>query len=138
MKTIEDLMSEWSKDSVMDPTEPGNELLRIPQLHAKYLNFLVTNTAVSKNASFDIAKRKKVLFDYFQGLMEPDELEANGFSEPWRHLKNLKDNPHHDADDTLNNLMLKKANADAIIDYCDRVLKELNSRTFQLRSYIDW
>ena len=92
MKTIEDLMSEWSKDSVMDPTEPGNELLRIPQLHAKYLNFLVTNTAVSKNASFDIAKRKKVLFDYFQGLMEPDELEANGFSEPWRHLKNLKDN----------------------------------------------
>ena len=35
METLEDIMKHWDADSVIDSTEPGKELLKIPTLHKR-------------------------------------------------------------------------------------------------------
>ena len=35
--TLDQMMEEWRKDSSIDTTELGNESLKIPELHSKYL-----------------------------------------------------------------------------------------------------
>ena len=70
--------------------------------------------------------------------MDQEELEALSL-EPWAKKTLRQDLPiYMDSDEELNKLLLKKSNSDTIIDYCDRVLKELNQRTWQLKSFIDW
>jgi len=38
---IEDIVSEWDKDSKIDETELGTEAAKIPKLHNKYLKFFM-------------------------------------------------------------------------------------------------
>lgn len=137
---LEDVMEMWSKDSIIDSTEPGRALIEIPKLHAKYLNILIAHTAAAKMIGMDIAKRRQVLVDYLGGHLDPEDLEKHGFDAPWQKRTILKSeyDVEIDADDKLNKLITKKTNSDLIVDYCDRVLRELNSRTYQLRSFIDW
>lgn len=138
IKDIEVLMKEWTKDSAIDETEPGRALLNIPKLHSKYLNALTYHTVLSKKVSFDISRRKMILFHYFSGKMDETELEKENL-EPWAHRVLRQDIPTYmEADEKLNKLILKKSFNDSIIQYCETVLKELNSRTWQLKSFIDY
>ena len=43
-----------------------------------------------------------------------------------------------ESDKELNNILLKKVIHEEIVDVCQSILKELNSRTFQLRDFISW
>jgi hypothetical protein len=43
-----------------------------------------------------------------------------------------------DADEDLNKYKAQKLMHDEIVEICTSILKELNSRTFQLRDFISW
>ena len=43
-----------------------------------------------------------------------------------------------DSDEDLNKFLAAKAIHEEIVDVCQSILKELNSRTFQLRDFISW
>jgi hypothetical protein len=43
-----------------------------------------------------------------------------------------------DSDDDMNKYLANKIMHDEIVDVCTAILKELNSRTFQLRDFIQW
>ena len=43
-----------------------------------------------------------------------------------------------DSDAELNNILLKKVIHQEIVDFCTSVLKEINSRTYQLGNFIKW
>jgi hypothetical protein len=43
-----------------------------------------------------------------------------------------------DSDEDLNKYSAQKIMHDEIVDICTSIMKELNSRTFQLRDYISW
>ena len=45
---------------------------------------------------------------------------------------------HLDGDQQLINLLLKKAIHQEIVDSCEKILKEINNRTFQLNNIIKW
>jgi hypothetical protein len=47
-------------------------------------------------------------------------------------------NNYIEADDDINKRMAVKALHEEIVDVCSAILKELNSRTFQLRDFIAW
>ena len=51
MENLEQVLEYWEKDSVMDQTEPGKELIRIPTLHNKYLTILTKHKIASKKAN---------------------------------------------------------------------------------------
>ena len=137
--TIDALMDMWSKDSPYDDTEPGKELIRIPLLHAKYLNILHHHKLILAKVSHDYNKLKQVKFEYYKGdLNNPEDLGHYGWPPQLKTIIRQDIPMHLDADDDLNKLLMKKAVHSEIVDYCSSVLKEIHSRTFQLKAWIEW
>lgn len=137
MSKLDDLMSEWEKDSNIDRTEPGKALLDIPKFHSKYLNILSRHKLLSKEAEFKYAKMKKIKWEYYTGKMSEDDLEKYGW-EPFQFVLKSDISTYLESDDDLNRLIASKMLHDEIINCCESILKELHSRTFQLRSFIEW
>ena len=66
MTKLDELLNMWAKDSVIDRTEPGKELINIPQLHSKYLNVLSRHRLLAKEAEFKYNRMKKVKWEYLK------------------------------------------------------------------------
>ena len=136
---IDDLMEMWIKDAVVDETEPWQETAKISTLHAKYLRILTHHNLVCKKLLSDYNKLKFIKFQYFGGdLNNTEDLDKYGY-EPWAKKVLRQDIPMYlDSDAELNNILLKKVIHQEIVDFCTSVLKEINSRTYQLGNFIKW
>ena len=75
MSKLEEILKAWDTDSVIDSTEPGKELLKIPTLHNKYLKILVNHRLAMKRVNFDYARMRKIKEEYYNGSLSQEELE---------------------------------------------------------------
>jgi hypothetical protein len=137
MTKLDELLNMWAKDSVIDRTEPGKELINIPQLHSKYLNVLSRHRLLSKEAEFKYNKMKKLKWEYYTGKLDKDQLDKHGW-EPFPFVLKSEITTYFESDEDLNRLIAQKILHDEIVEVCISILKELHSRTFQLRSFIDF
>jgi hypothetical protein len=80
---------------------------------------------------------KKVKWEYYTGKLDDDDLKERGW-EPFPFVLKSEINTYLDSDEDLNKYLANKIMHDEIVDLCTAILKELNSRTFQLRDYISW
>ena len=137
MKQLDDLLEMWRQDSDIDRTEPGKALLDIPKLHSKYLNILSKHRLLSKEAEFKYNRMKKLKWEYYTGKLDDDDLKKHGW-EPFPFVLKSDITTYLESDEDLNKYLASKILHDEIVDVCGTILKELNSRTYQLRSFIDW
>lgn len=137
MSKLDDLLEMWRKDAEIDRTEPGKELLNIPKLHSKYLNILSNHRLLVKDAEFKYNKMKKVKWEYYTGKLDDDELKKRGW-EPFPFVLKSDITTYLESDEDLNRYLAQKALHEEIVDVCQAIIKELNSRTFQLRDFIAW
>ena len=137
MKRLEDLLEMWRKDSIIDRTEPGKELINIPQLHSKYLNILSKHRMLSKEAEFKYNKMKKLKWEYYTGKLDDDQLKKYGW-EPFPFVLKSEITTYLESDDDINKYIVNKVIHDEIVEVCQSIMKELNGRTWQLRSFIDF
>ena len=136
---IDSLMEEWSKDAPIDETEPGRELAKIPSLHAKYLRIMTHHNLIVKKQMYEYHKMRKIKWEYYNGdLNNPEDLEQYGLDPNPKKILRADIPTYLDSDKELNDILLKKVMHEEIVDFCKSVLKELNNRTFQIRSFIDW
>jgi hypothetical protein len=137
MSKLDDLLAMWAKDSDIDRTEPGKALLDIPKLHSKYLNILSNHRLLIREAEFKYNRMKKIKWEYYTGKLDDDQLNKHGW-EPFPFVLKSDINTYFDADEDLNRLSAQKIMHEEIVEVCNSILIELNSRTYQLRSFIDW
>jgi hypothetical protein len=137
VKRLEDLLEMWRKDSIIDRTEPGKELINIPQLHSKYLNILSKHRMLSKEAEFKYNKMKKLKWEYYTGKLDDDQLKKYGW-EPFPFVLKSEITTYLESDDDINKYIVSKVIHDEIVEVCQSIMKELNGRTFQLRDFIQW
>ena len=137
MSKLDELLEEWRKDSDIDRTEPGKALLDIPKLHSKYLNILSRHRLLSKESEFKYNKMRKLKWEYYTGKLDDDELHKHGWT-PFPFVLKSEINTYLDSDDDLNKYQAQKIMHDEVVEVCTAILKELNSRTFQLRDFISW
>ena len=104
---LEKILQEWEKDAVIDQTEPGKELIRIPLLHSKYLNFLTKHKMATKKVNYDYLRMRKIKVDYFQGRLDQEELDTYGW-EPFQFVLKSDINTYLEADNDLIKLLEKK------------------------------
>lgn len=136
---IDDLMAMWSEDAKIDETEPGRALLDISKIHAKYLKVLTHHNLVVKKLTSDYNKLRKLKWEYYCGdLNNPEDLETYGLPPMTKKVLRADIPIYLDGDTELNNLLLKKALNEEIADFAKAVIKELNNRTWQIRSHIDY
>ena len=137
MKQLDDLLEMWRADSVIDRTEPGKALINIPQLHSKYLNILSRHRLLSKESEFKYNKMKKLKWEYYTGKLDKDQLEKHNW-QPFPFVLKSDITTYVESDEDINRYIAQKILHDEIVDVCSSILKELNSRTFQLRDFIQW
>jgi len=137
MENLEQILKYWEKDSVIDQTEPGKELIRIPTLHSKYLGILIKHKIASKKAHFDYLRMRKVKIEYFSGRMDQEELDSRGW-QPFQFVLKSDVNAYLEGDDDLIKLLEKKVYHEETVSVIESVMGELKSRTFQLKDFISW
>lgn len=134
---MEQLLDMWSVDAKIDETEPGKELAKIPVLHAKYLKILMKHSGQVKSYEFKLAKERNKKTNYYSGRMDQDELAKFGL-QPYKLVLKNEVEDYVEADEEVIKLKMVWSAHKEMVDATDRILKELNSRTYQLRGLIDW
>jgi hypothetical protein len=137
MFKLDEILAEWDKDSELDRTEPGRELIKIPKLHSKYLTIMSHYRQLVKSNEFRIAEMKKLKWQYYTGKMSQEDLAENSW-QPFPYVLKSDVTTYIDGDKDLNRLMAQKSMNQECVTACEFILKELHSRTFQLKSFIDY
>jgi len=137
MENLDQILKHWESDSVIDQTEPGKELIRIPVLHNKYLTILTKHKIASKKVNYDYLRMKKTKWEYYTGKMSQEELEEYGW-EPFRYTLKSDISTYLESDNDIIKLLEKKVYHDECVSVIEAIMSELKSRTFQLRDFIQW
>jgi hypothetical protein len=137
MNQLEQILKMWESDSVIDKTQPGNEIIKIPLLHSKYLNILSKHKLLSKECEFKYYKMRRLKWEYYTGKLDEDSLKQYGW-EPFPYVLKSEVSSYLESDEDLNKFVAQKALHDEIVDVCQSIMKELNSRVWELKSFIDW
>jgi alpha-galactosidase/6-phospho-beta-glucosidase family protein len=137
MTKLEELLSMWTSDANIDRTEPGKELINIPKLHAKYLKILSHHRMLIKEYEMKYAKMRKLKWEYYTGKMDEDTLKKYNW-EPFQFTLKSEIQTYLESDDDLQKIEANRKINEEIVEVCTAILKELNSRTFQLRDFISW
>ena len=137
MKNIDDINDEWNKDCIIDRTEPGHELIRIPILHSKYMNVLTYFRQLVKAVEFKYLEMKSMKWQYYTGKMSQEDLKEYGW-EPFPYVLKSDVSTYIEGDKDLNKLLAQKAKYQECVTACELIMKELHSRTFQLKAFIEW
>lgn len=135
--SLEEIMAQWEKDSQVDLTEPGKEIVRIPIIHSKFNQYLSHHNLAAKKCALELTRVKKLKWEYYSGKMDEETLDKLGW-EPFRFTLKSDISIYIDADEDLIKLKKKQVYHEETAKFCENVMKELQSRTYQLRAYMDW
>ena len=135
---IERIKEMVEADLKIDGTELGDESIRIPPLHGKYLNIYHDECLILRklDADFSILRKKK--WEYYNGKMSQQELAQLGW-EPFGHRILRQDmDTYMSADEDLVRLGSKIDLQKAKVEYLDSVIKGINNRQWVIRNAIEW
>jgi hypothetical protein len=135
---FDDILSEWEKDSDIDITEIGDEIIKIPKLHHKYYKIYIAEKANLKilESQLKTLKLEKHEF-YTQGHNE--ETRKRGWELPPKGLILKSDIPlYMDSDKDIIEKSLKIGTQQEKVDTLEFIIKSLTNRGYWLRTYMDW
>jgi len=133
---LEQLQDKWKEDSVIDPEKYGEESVRIPQLHMRYMEFYNTFSLMKKDRESEMRSLVKEKWLYYKGR-EPAKIYKDA---PFDLKLTTREeiNMFIDADDDVRKLQLKIDYIEQVIFFLDGVLRQINGRNFQIKNAIEW
>lgn len=135
--TLERVQTEWAKDSVIDPSEPTNELARVPQLHSKYTTYLSHFNLGAKKHKRAYNRLRRLKWLYYTGKIDEHTLKELGWK-PFSYILKSDISIFMESDIDLIKIEEKMNLEEEGAYFCTNVVKELNNRTFQLNNLIKW
>ena len=138
MTKLEELLDFWTKDSKIDESNIRLELVNIPKLHAKYIRILNEHKMASIKAKFEYDKLKIIRSEYYLGHLDRETLQKYGWEQFDIQVSKAGLEKYINSDESLIKLLQKKSYHDQIVYTCESILNELKSRTWQLKSLIDY
>ena len=132
---IDELYSEVERDIKIDDTELDLESISTPQLHNKYLKIFTKHSLQYKKLQDDYKVLYREKWEYYTGKASPEVYAEKPFE-----LKVLKADIgiYMEADKDLQQLGQRMAYAKQIVEYLERILKEINNRNWNIRNTIEW
>lgn len=136
---LSEIQSEWSNDSKIDELELGREAVRVPTLHAKYLNILSNVKLQQRKAESDYNNLRRVKYRYYRGELSRAELESLEWPQYMgtKPLKNEMDE-YLLCDEDLNKLQDKIEYCKTVTFTLEQILRSINSRTWDIKSAIEY
>jgi hypothetical protein len=135
---LDEIYTEWDKDSKIDTTDLGNESIKIPQLHNKYFKVYTSEKLLLRKYEAEMRELKLEKYEFYtQGPTK--ETQEKGWSLPAKGLILKSDIPMYmDGDKQLIELSLKIGYQQEKIELLESIIKSLVNRGFQIKSAIDW
>ena len=132
---LSELQSEVDRDIKIDDTELDIESIRTPQLHNKYLKYYTKYSLQLRRVRDDYKTLHRVKWEYYTGKADPSVYQAEPFD-----LKILKSDVgiYLDADKDLQALGQKEAYLEIVVNYLEKILREINNRNWTIRNTIEW
>lgn len=136
---LSELQEQWADDCKIDETNLGRESTRVPTLHAKYLNYLSSTRLNLRKAESDYYNCRRKKYKYYRGEMTRQELEEEGWTQ-WQGNKPLKNEMDEflQCDSDLITLQDKVEYFRAVISHLEQILRSLNSRTWDIKTAVEW
>lgn len=137
--TIDEVLSEWKKDAIIDESKLSNEIVRVPMLHSKYLEYFIffkqrLSAVESKKNKMGWQKRK-----YFRGEMALDDLQKHGWSQ-WNGLKpsTTELNQLLEFDTDMNDLTRIVSELKTSVSGCEYIMNQLKGREYALKTLFEY
>ena len=135
---LDELFELWKKDSEIDRTELGEASTNIPKLHYKYYKLFAQERLKLRKLEAEYKALYKDKWEYFQGNMSEEDLEANGWEpNPLRILKSDL-NTYIDSDTDIIKQTSKMDYQKEKINFLENIIRSINNRGFQIKNAIDW
>jgi Recombination, repair and ssDNA binding protein UvsY len=135
---IEEIRELWDQDSIIDKTEIGNESLKIPKLHAKYIRILSDERLLLRKLETDLKVLKRDKYEFY--TMGPTkEQKELGWDLPARGMVLKQDiNIYMDADKQIIDLTLRIGMQQEKVELLDSIIKSIMNRGYQLKTALDF
>jgi hypothetical protein len=135
---LEDILSEWAKDSKIDNTELDKESLKIPSLHNKYLKMYTSENLKLKRMMHDFKDLERDKFEYYSGKMCQEDLTERGWSQ-FDHKLLKQDIPRYlESDRELITILLKIDYQREKVETVKSIMSSINGRSFNINNAIKW
>ena len=136
---LTEIQEAWAKDCRIDETNLGHSSANVPVLHSKYLNLLTSSRLQLRKAESDLARLRRTKYRYYRGEMSKDELEELGW-EQWQGVKPIKNEMDEflATDDDLITQTDKVEYLKTVYQQLESILKSISSRTWDIKSAIEW
>ena len=135
---LENLKTEVKKDLTIDKTDLASESIRIPQIHNKYLNFLMNDRLSLSKFDSDLVKLRHKKWLYYTGKMSQEELDDLGWDPFDLTVLKTDIDKFVNADDDVILLQHKVVLLREKVNYLEGVMKAINNLNWNIRSAIDW
>jgi len=136
---LTELQDMWSEDCKINEMNLGQESVKTPNLHAKYLNLLSSTKLNLRKAESDYLNCRRKKYKYYRGEMTQAELEEEGW-EQWQGNKPLKNEMDEflQVDTELIKYMDKVEYFKTVLYQLEQIIRSLNSRTWDIKTAIEW
>lgn len=128
----------WSQDCQINHMELSEESLKLPKLHAKYLNIMTQERLTLRKLEEDRKTLVKLKHDYYRGIMPEEDLKENGWT-PFQLSVLKSDIPLYlDADQDIIKLNLRIATQQEKVDVLEQIIRTIHNRGYLIKNAIEW
>lgn len=133
---IETLKNMVTEDCKVDNTLLDSESLKTPNIHAKYMNFLLDEGILMKKFVRQKKELERALTEYYAGRADESMYERKGQF----NLKVLKTDikDYVESDCEYLELQEKIDLCEEKIKYLEQIIRQINNRNFAIKNAIDW
>lgn len=133
--THNELIEIITVDAKIDRSDLGNESLKIPVLHAKYLKLLREEKQVLNKMQMDLQALTHRKSEYYMGKGTIEEYNRKPLN-----LKVLKGDltRYVEADEEVMEMSMRVSDQNDKILTINEMIKSINNRNFLIKSAIDW
>ncbi len=139
--TLEEVLNQWTIDSLIEKTDLDEVSRKTPALHAKYLSLLVNAKLKMKKQEMDQKTLLKEKWLWYNGKMTEEKIKELGWNpDPLDGLKIMKGDMDHyyDSDPEIQASELKIQYLKTMIDTLNEIVNNLNWRHQTIGNMIRW
>ena len=137
--TLERVLNEWKEDNKIDPAKLGDEMVRTPLMHSKYLEIYTFFKAklAAEEKKYNLLRWAKE--KYWRGEMSKEELEQRGWSQ-WQRLKPTAQDLGRmvETDRDLTEVKEKIEYFKTTVATLEYIMKSIQARDYNLKGLFDY
>lgn len=135
---LDTLTEMWAEDGQIEVADISNEAANIPKLHNKYFRLYSNEGLRLKKMKADYKQLRRLKIEYYKGQLDDDELKQNGWKPQQLKILNSDIPMYLDADQDIIELSLRIGLQEAIVEYLESIIKQINNRGYHLKTISDW